>query len=220
MTFGTEWPEACVSHFSKGLSAYAPVSFDSMTFSAYDLTTRVLVDGVSSTTTIFNIKSVANGIAIADPVIVGWGEHDLSTFPTEYANSLARRIGVTQPSITQRTGITQPPMTVPTAKVSDPTGSIHSSLSTGAKAGIGVGVILGVFLVALVLFLICLQRTKKKSPAAPSENTAEMEDQYHASQGWFMQSRWRNEVDGSETQKELDSKTVHVVPGPPVELDS
>lgn len=216
MTFGSEWPEACISHFSTGLSAYAPVSFNSTILSVYDLTTQILVDGVSSTTTIANIKSVATGIAIADPVIVGWEEQDLAMFPTEYANSLAQRIGVT---LSSETGTTKGPESTGST---GPTGPTHSNrLSTGEKAGLGVGVTIGVVLLALVSFLLYLLRVKKNRPTVVPEGTVELEDQdqHHASRKWFLQNKWRSEAEGSGTPREIDSKTVHAVPGPPVELD-
>jgi hypothetical protein len=49
-----------------------------------------------------------------------------------------------------------------------------------------------------------------------------MEDQdySHSQRKWVSGGRWRNEVNAQKAQSELDSKTVHVVPGPPAELEA
>lgn len=37
---------------------------------------------------------------------------------------------------------------------------------------------------------------------------------------WFLEGRWRSEAEERIDLQELDSKTVKIVPGPPVELEA
>jgi hypothetical protein len=47
----------------------------------------------------------------------------------------------------------------------------------------------------------------------------EDQDQDHAKKKWWAGGKWRSEATAEAEKQELDSKTVHVVPGPPAELD-
>jgi hypothetical protein len=43
---------------------------------------------------------------------------------------------------------------------------------------------------------------------------------HHPHNQWFLRGRWRNEHAGAEKVQELNSRSVDVMPGPPVELDA
>ncbi|KAH7347058.1 FAS1 domain-containing protein [Pyrenochaeta sp. MPI-SDFR-AT-0127] len=114
--------------------------------------------------------------------------------------------------------------TIPTTSTTStnqgsPSGS--AGLSTGAKAGIGVGATLAAaLLVGLVYFFF--KRRKKTVPAADPSGISELpdQDQELAGRKWYIGGKWRNEAHTEEKHHELDSTPVRVVPGPPAELDA
>lgn len=150
---------------------------------------------------------------------MGWQETDLPKLPPAYASSLAKRIGVafTQ-SATPGSASPLPSQTTSSLPV--------NSLSTGAKAGIGVGVTIGALLIlALIAFLILRRRRKnseRTTQGSQDETRPEMEDQDAtlATKKWYLGGRWRSEVETPKNKPgELDSRSVRVVGGPPQELD-
>lgn len=129
-------------------------------------------------------------------------------FSEEYAVSIAKQMGVSfTPSSSSR----------------------PEGLSTSAKIGIGVGNgIAALFALLLVVYAILRRRRRTKSTqSAPSDvagaSTAEMEDQDAtlATRKWYVGGRWRSEAEVKDNKQpgELDSRSVRVVGGPPVELD-
>jgi hypothetical protein len=87
--------------------------------------------------------------------------------------------------ITSRTTTSPPPQqTSPNTNTTPPAPS-DTSLSTGAKAGIAVGAILGVLLIALVAFLLGRRRAAAKTPA-------------HGVQPERGVSEYKAELDGSD----------------------
>jgi hypothetical protein len=164
---------------------------------------------LSSTTT------VATGLAVADPVIVVWQNEDIGTFPSDYAESLVKRFGVASPS---HTAMTTPDFQGPT------TAATSDDLSTVAQVGIGVGVALAAAMAGGLFIFWCLRRRWKAvaTTNVPDTVIPEMEDQdyFHSQRKWFFGGRWRNEIDSQAAQSKLDSKTVHVVPRPPAELEA
>lgn len=96
-------------------------------------------------------------------------------------------------------------------------------LSTAAKAGIGIGAIVGTIVIATAFILLCLKRRRNSSEAASERtNIPEMEDQDRnlAKRKWFISGRWRSEAQAEFTPQELDSKGVHVVEGPSAKLEA
>ena len=166
-----------------------------------------------------SITGLATGLAVADPVVVAWNLEEMELFPDAYRTSLAKRIGVASPA----SGLSSSnfPEATGNGMNTDPDKAASDGLSTGAKAGIGVGVSLGTVLLIAALVLYLIQRSAKTK----ERNTAmaELEDPQttNSRKRWFLGGRWRNEagVDGS-TKHELDSRAVNVVSGPPAELDS
>ena len=216
MTFGPEYPSACVSSFSTTIQAYTPVTTIDGSTPLYEYTSRSYPsDGTPVSTLMSSTTAIATGLAVADPVWVAWQIEDIGTFPSDYVESLVRRFGVASPSNTTTAASDSPGPT---------TGPTSEGLTTIAQVGIGVGVALAAISVGGSIVFWCLKRRRKAAAtiSAPDIVIPEMEDQdYSYSQRkWFFGGRWRNEVDVQAAQSELDSKTVHVVPGPPAELEA
>jgi hypothetical protein len=215
MTFGPEYPTACVSRFSTPINAHAQITTPPLFSGAiptpvYEYSSR----SGSIVSAISRIVTISAGIAVADPMIVAWQDDDFKLFPSDYASSLAQKIGITlakDPVASTRLG--------PTSPAADEAAA--GGLSTGAKAGIGVGVVLGAAIIGVTIILLYMRRGRKAETTAEGAGVAEMEDQdgHLGERKWFFGGRWRSEVNSVPVQNELDSKTVHVVPGPPAELD-
>jgi hypothetical protein len=220
MTFGSDVHAKCISNFLTPLVAHAQIS----TSPAYrGASVTPVYDYISSSgktaVTISNTTTITAGLAVADPIIVAWQIADLKLFPSEYASSLANKIGIALPSSTPTAP--SPPLTNAPADPSNP-----NILSTGATAGIAVGAMLGAVIIGVIIGVIivalCLRRRRKAVPITRDSEIADMEDQDRGLHDckWFFGGRWRSEVVAELTQNELDSKIVHVVPGPPAELEA
>ncbi|KAH7066332.1 hypothetical protein BKA63DRAFT_389829, partial [Paraphoma chrysanthemicola] len=209
MTFGPEHSGLCMSRFTTPFSALAPTTSPLLHSGetptpVFEVTSRI----GSTLSATSSITVIPSGLAIADPITVAWQYDDLALFPTEYARSLAQKIGITLPTPrSQET--TSPPNT--------------TGVSTAAKVGIGIGAVLGAAILGVVIVVLFMRRRWRKAEITSTEsNLAEMEDQDgdHGVRKWFFGGRWRGEISAIPTQNELDSKTVHVVPGPPAELEA
>ncbi|KAJ8108724.1 hypothetical protein OPT61_g7973 [Boeremia exigua] len=208
MTFGPEFYAACISTFSAPLQALALITtspFNGASLSTtYEYTSRVYISSASiySTVTISSTTQLTTGLAVADPVVIAWQIEDFRLFPSTYAASLAAQIGVNLS---------------PTDIGAEP-----ASLSTAAKVGIGVGALIGALAVITALVVLCLKRRRQKTEtSAPPDMLPEMADQDHdlATKKWWAGGKWRSEAAAHAEPQELESKTVHVVPGPPAELE-
>lgn len=175
---------------------------------------------VSVITVIDNATTITQGLAIADPILVGWSEKELALFPTSYASSVAKQAGL-------KWGLPTPGSTADLPRETNPARSATPrGLSTGGKVGIAISV-LGVVVLGALLFWLLLRRKRKGKQQEPQtaeiegKPTPEMEDQDQelATRRWFLRGRWRSEVRAQERPGELDSRTVNIVPGPPVEID-
>jgi hypothetical protein len=230
MTFGSDVQRYCISSISTPFRAHALVtrSFPSMlngisTFSysmVYEYVTATFAgtdaagNSVFSTFTVSNITTISSALAVADPIRVAWQLEDLAVFPTAYAASLGSKIGASPTPRVQ----TVPDLPRETSK---PPAS--QELSTASKAGIGVGSVLGAIIIVTAIILLWMRSRRKRSiPMQESTQVPEMEDQDGnlAKRKWFLGGRWRSEAHAERTAQELDSKTVHVVPGPPAELEA
>jgi hypothetical protein len=162
------------------------------------------------------------GTARANPTVVFWQSSDLSLFPRDYASSLAAVIGV--PFGSSATSSSLPSTPGPSMTSQD----TNSGLSPGAKAGIGVGV--GIFVIFSIVFLLFLWRRRKhqrqrkqdaqireQEPSAEN-GVSEMDGDANGSKR-FVGGHWRAETEASSAPVEAGSTSVHIVPGPPVELD-
>ena len=222
MTFGSAYPDVCLSSFSTPFRAYAAIitapAFDGQeVIPVYDYTTIYEPSGgVRETSVISDITTLATGLAVADPVIVNWQIDDVGTFPSEYVKSLVARYSVPAPAGTSTPTVNAlaptnalEPTTAPASSPSSPNG-----LSTGTQIGIGIGVAVAAALVGSLSIFWCLRRRRER--AANDVVIPEMEDQDFTKS----QRRWYNELDAQATQNELDSKPVHELPQPPAELQA
>jgi hypothetical protein len=174
-----------------------------------------------STSTLSSVTTLTTAIAYEDGLNIMWEISDLPKFPPAYATSLAKRIGVSftpAPSPGSSSSLVQQTSLPPQQPNSQP-----KVLSTAAKAGVGVGAVLGfLFLLSIGIALLFVRRRRKRAVQSTQPATSEMEDQDAtlASRKWYLGGRWRNEAEVKTDPRELDSRAVHVVPGPPAELDS
>ncbi|KAF1946980.1 hypothetical protein EJ02DRAFT_430194 [Clathrospora elynae] len=135
-------------------------------------------DATANTTTLYSV------FMLVTPVIVYWQETDLPKFDPEYAAIVAKRLSLDfTPTATESiTAATAAPpdrshltLSTPTAP-SDPSTSAHG-LTTGAKAGIGIGAVVGVLLLIPAFLLYkCIGRRKRKGSTV-SERTALQHDE-------------------------------------------
>ncbi|KAI4611854.1 uncharacterized protein J4E87_010356 [Alternaria ethzedia] len=217
MTFGSAYPDVCLSSFSTPFRAYAAIitapAFDGQeVIPVYDYTTTYEPSGrVRETSVISDITTLATGLAVADPVIVNWQIDDVGTFPSEYVKSLVARYSVPAPAVTSTPIVINglAPTTAPASSPSSPNG-----LGTGAQVGIGIGVAVAAAFVGSLMIFWCLRRRRER--AANDVVIPEMGDQDCDRS----QRRWYNELDAQATQNELDSKPVHELPQPPAELQA
>lgn len=219
MAFGPEFREACISTFSAPLQALALLTTTTasgasettsceLTISTWDTLARTYATSRLNSTTM-----LSTGLAVADPIVIAWQISDLGSFPPECATSLAKKIGVVLSNSAgngTRNGTSEATPDAP-------------GLNTGAKFGIGIGAALVVLTIVIATVMLCLKKRRKvKNQAAPPGFTiAEMgdQDEDHAKKKWWAGGKWRSEATAEAEKQELDSKTVHVVPGPPAELD-
>ena len=206
--------------------------------SLIDTTEQVCRPGPCSSVTINSKTVLTTGTARAKPTVVFWQSSDLALFPRDYASSIAAVIGVSFGSSTRSPSLLSNPGPSMTAQDTDAGPSTssppitsqntNSGLSPGAKAGIGVGV--GIFVILGVVFFLFLWRRRKrqrqqKQDAQEREQepsaeigVSEMDDGANGSKR-FAGGHWRAETQASSAPVEAGSTNVHIIPGPPVELD-
>lgn len=218
MTVGPEYPLACISYIATPLVAYVVPSQAATTYVSAGILSSVAqpsstVSNIASTlphTPTSSAFTVTSGIAIADPIVVAWQAEDLTLFPTDYANSLVQK---------GYTAAIQAPGSE-TATTDSQARNRREGLSTGAKAGLGAGIALTLVALGVVVGFLLIRRQRKHATSSRELVIPEMEDQDqdHAGRKWFYGGKWRSEIQAVHEQNELDSKTVHIVPGPPAEL--
>jgi LPXTG-motif cell wall-anchored protein len=222
----------CASSFTAGHTAYAPMTdSDNPTRRYFDKPTAIIgVEGISLGVSALgdiysnDITTLASGMALADPIAVFWQTSDIAeVFPSAYAASVARQVAATEVSSSQTTGASPSSKsnlaTQTGTSTADPADRSSNDLSTGAKAGIAIGVVLGVALVALGVLLLFRRRRKQKlARDTPVGQVPEMGDTGHGKR--LMGGQWRAEAQAEEKAQELDSRGVHVMNDFPVEIDS
>lgn len=211
MTFGSEYPEACISTVSTPVTVRALVTDSRAPANPvyeYEYTTYVssLTGYVTSTNS--SKTMITTALAIADPVKVAWQTEDYKSFPSDYVSSLAGRFALSIPSPT------------PPGKNETPQ---SSGLSGGARIGIGLGAAAAALALLIGIVMLILKR-RRRSEARTDDSPrpiAEMADQDHdlAKKKWWIGGRWRSEAQTHVDPQEMENKTVYVVPGPPAELD-
>jgi len=198
-----------------------------------DTTEQVCDPGPCSSVTTNSKMVLTTGTARAKPTVVFWQSSDLALFPRDYASSIAAVIGVSfggsaasssLPSITSQDADSGPSTSSPPVTSQN----TNSGLSPGAKAGIGVGV--GIFVIlGVVLFLFLWRRRKqqrqqKQDAQQPEQEpsgeigVSEVDGEANGSKR-FLSGHWRAETEAPSAPVEAGSTSVHIIPGPPVELD-
>ncbi|KAF2829616.1 hypothetical protein CC86DRAFT_172212 [Ophiobolus disseminans] len=153
---------ACVSTFSTPLRAFVPFTpgisgtTTDVPSAVYQYLSYWNVGSLESTTTLTNITVLNTGVAQADPIYVAWRAKDLSLFPVSYATSVAQQFGI---------AFTPGPTPGGSLNLPQETGSLAAGLSTGAKAGIGVGAVLGFAILVGVAFLCLYIRLRRRRRA-------------------------------------------------------
>ncbi|KAF2994161.1 hypothetical protein E8E13_000671 [Curvularia kusanoi] len=113
---------------------------------------------------------------------------------------------------------------LPTSSSTMPPIAHRPGLSGGTIGGIVAGVCLLLIVVVVMVFVWLKRKRRLEKPVneVPEATTAEMEDQDATltKRKWFLSGNWRSEAEATPDPHELDSKTVRVIEGPPVELDS
>ncbi|KAF2439204.1 hypothetical protein P171DRAFT_476981 [Karstenula rhodostoma CBS 690.94] len=235
MTFGAQYESACINSISTPLRVFAPftTSVDGENIRAYEYVGRAFIantygtDGYS-TSTFSSISTVSSGFVGADPIVVGFQESDLLSFPADYVSSLAKRYDRNWTA----TATTLAPPIAPTAgsnpslptQTDPPAPSNGPGLSTGAKTDIGVGITITAIAIAVITALLLFrrrQKSRKTNEQHEGEGIPEMEDRDEVlSNKKYLFGRWRNELPAENQRLELDPKAVHVVNQIPVELDT
>ena len=171
---GFAWSRGtCKSAFSTPVTAYLPKQIPgttttsnsaTFTFTAFDRDSRD------------NATVVTSGVMYMDVMLVYWQESDMSNFDRDYASSLAEVLLPSNtftptPTSTARfiAKTASPPNRSQYASATAPAksnsieaaDSSNPTLSGGAKAGIGVGVVAGVILLCAGAFLLYRTRARK-----------------------------------------------------------
>jgi hypothetical protein len=158
MTGGRLEGNFCISTFTTPVTATSSETFSS-----------TLGQPITDNRTI-----LSSGTMIMTPMIVYWQESDLSKFNSEYAATLAEKFDIdftttATADVTPETA--SPPdrsqLTAATTSVGPDSGAgqnfSNTGLSSGAKAGIGVGITIGVMLLCIAGFLLYRRRLRKTS---------------------------------------------------------
>lgn len=156
MSFGPDIKRHCISTISTPFTAYAVFTmsvaiYDNSDttftyYSGFEYRTTSDIDSTSRFESLLsNITTVTSALAVALPVEVVWVDGDLASFPAPYATSLANKIGV---------ALMPRPQDAPTLPRETGTSSTSSGLSTGAKAGIGVGSTVGAIAITAIIVLL------------------------------------------------------------------
>lgn len=240
MTFGTDIARYCISSISTPFKAYAyitrtfPTVISGTSTFRYTTTYEYVTSSWTGTSpemsgdgyfysTVSNITTISSALAVADPVVIAWQIKDLTSFPPAYATPLAEKIG--QPLLASWSARAQDVPGLPSETSTAQAATIATSeLSTAARAGIGVGCAVGALLIATVISLLWLIKRRKATVTVSTDDAQipEMEDhdQKLKKRRWFLGGRWRSEAEAEGETQELDGKNVHVVPGPPAELEA
>lgn len=183
----------CEGTFTTPFTALAPIGITRPTATT-SIMSGTVWDTVIQGRTYSSQTVLSTGTLFAEPVTVLWQSSDLSRFPGAFATSLAAKMEVSY-------------------------GEQQPSLTTGAKAGIAVGAVFGFALLVGALIVLYRRKRKETRQAGLPEDMAEMPGNSPGLKKMF-RGKWRAEMDGESQAVELDSKKVHVAPGPPAELEA
>ncbi|KAH8710055.1 hypothetical protein GQ44DRAFT_776821 [Phaeosphaeriaceae sp. PMI808] len=229
---------SCTGHFTKALRAFMPLTLVDENDSnprryngGYEYEHATKISG--TWTSMVNITILTSGSARADGIIIEWQASDLSKFPAPYARSLAQQLGIpltpTRSSITSPTAspgtwtsLLLPQQTDPPSLPLPP--SPPPNLSTGAKAGIGIGAIFSAALVLGIITILVICRHRRKSAATTEQvvsspvATKGVDAMLAAMRKSDLEGRWRSEAEDKMEVSELDARSVGLKA--PVEMDA
>ncbi|KAK8087762.1 hypothetical protein PG997_002723 [Apiospora hydei] len=141
---------------------------------------------------------VSTGTASHSPFIVLWADRDLSLFPSDVSASRKsiESFGFQRPTATASAGGDN------TVQASD---HATTSLSSGAIAGIVIGVAFAIILATLIMWFVLRKRSRK----VPGNGHAPELDAVHTAtwKRWY-RGAWRAELDSRNARSELDSRNV------------
>lgn len=195
----------CASKFTTPCTAIMAYTDDGV--SHWDETVTY-PDGTSSKT-YRSTLDIYSGTALTVPYKVYWARSDLSVFPPSYASSLATRIGVPFT-------ITSPPTALP--KISP---RPNVPLTSGQKAGIGVGSSLGALVLISSMIALLFWRRKRRAQRLRDHHPTEPELSGH-SRGLkiFLRGVWRTEAEAVSQPVEAGGRSVMIISGSCVELEA
>ena len=220
-TFTTPFTARCIYTYSgeEYLDNYGSVEIEEVFFKATSLGTTITATYINTVyTTFLNSTIISSDTAIAHPMEVYWQLKDLSLFLSDYASSLATRIGASFGTTTAAFPALTSTIIGPTSSTTQLISTVKSKLNQGAKVGLGVTAVFGVLALSTAIFLVMIWRRKKQAlrdaPTVPemSGNSRGLRI--------FLRGEWKAEVDGESHPIEIDSRGVIVIPGPPVGLEA
>jgi hypothetical protein len=170
----TAGPYTCSRYFlNEDITAYRHADTYVITISAgkgYTLSSSYNLPTANLNSTI-----LSSGTLLEDVIRVYWRETDLPKFDPEYASILAKRLDLdftatatATPTATaaDATGTATPPTRselTPATSTAAPEQAHRSGLSTGAKAGIGIGVPIASILMLWAAFVLYKRNRQKKN---------------------------------------------------------
>ncbi|PSN63257.1 hypothetical protein BS50DRAFT_624040 [Corynespora cassiicola Philippines] len=218
MSYGSDIENICYGSISTPMTLYLPSTSDGETVPGPELIwlTSIVSDGQTLTTWTFNTTTLTTGLMVAEPIIVGWMQSDLPSFPTPYASSLAQRIGIPFTASPGSLSTLAPP----TGTSSPETAGKSNSLSSGAIAGIVIGTASAIILGMALLWFV-LRRRRAAARLDDEPKAAEMEDEHAvlSMRKMFVGGKWRSEAGEEGSRHEMESGGAGVGAGVAVELD-
>lgn len=115
-----------------------------------------------------NSTTLLHASFIADPIGIFWKASDLANFEPAYASALASKLKIKFTANPTQGGSRPPNTASPGSSPGLPentAGTSSDTLSTGAKAGIGVGAVLGAIVLGALVFCFCIWRRRRNSHA-------------------------------------------------------
>ncbi|KAJ8107250.1 hypothetical protein OPT61_g8996 [Boeremia exigua] len=168
----------CRGTFTTPFTALAPIAITTIGSLLSTLGTRTVWDTVTEGRTYRSQTTLSSGTLLAEPVTVMWQVSDLSKFPSAYATTIASEMGINLGD--------------------DP------SMSTGAKAGIAVGAVLG-FALLVGSIVVILRRRRTARRAGVQNDMPEMHG--HSSEiKEMVHNDSKAEMDGRSQPTELDTR--------------
>ncbi|KAF1829397.1 hypothetical protein BDW02DRAFT_167909 [Decorospora gaudefroyi] len=171
----------CKGFFENGpITAYRDV-FLIMTETISDTsTTEYMIENPDGLTG--NMTVLTSATITGEPIVIYWQVSDLSKFDPDYASLLARRLDIeitptAAASLASETARPSSSPFVPSPTSISPSDPASQRLTTGAKAGIGVGAAVGAVLLSIAAFLLYKRHMRSASETKYHKQTAPQNEQ-------------------------------------------